>query len=650
MTTPTAQPKAAILYVDDELENLETFKALFRRDYDIHLADSAKEALVILERINIQVLITDQRMPETSGSDLLEAIADRYPEMTRYMLTGFSDFDPLVDAINRGRLHGYFSKPLDLPLIKGRIESALSVYNLKLKNKALNKALQENEERLRATFEQAAVGIALVSPSGRFLKTNQKLCKILGYTHEEIHAISFKDVTLPEELNVSLEHLERFKNGKIRTFSMEKRYITKDRSIVWVNLTVSGIYDKSGDLKFFIAIIEDISQRKRVEGELHRTRNYLNNILNSSPSAIIGVAPLGEITSFNAAAEALSGVPLALAKGKPFIDIFPAYGECLRYIKQVIRQKKQLFREKILKEENNDVCYKNISIFPLTEDPEGVVLRIDDVTERVRYEETMVQSEKMMSLGGLAAGMAHEINNPLAGILQNAQVVSNRISDDSPKNRRAAEECGTTMDTISSYMEKRRVFHLMESVIESGKRAAHIVHSMLNFSRKSESVHIPHDLRDLLDNAVELASNDYSLNKGYDFRSIRIVRHYEPDLPKVPCERNEISQVFLNILKNGSQAMASQQRQDKKACFILSVRCRGTMVEVEIEDNGPGMDETTSKRIFEPFFTTSPTSGGTGLGLSISYFIIKEKHRGILAVNSIKERGTRFTIHLPKDT
>jgi PAS domain S-box-containing protein len=529
MTTPTASPKAAILYVDDELENLETFKALFRRDYDVHLADSAKEALIILERINIQVLITDQRMPETSGSDLLEAVADRYPEMTRYMLTGFSDFDPLVDAINRGRLHGYFSKPLDLPLIRERIESALSVYNLNLKNKALNKELQENEERLRAT------------------------------------------------------------------------------------------------------------------------RNYLNNILNSSPSAIIGVAPSGKITSFNAAAEELSGVPLALAKGKPFIEILPTYGECLRYIKQVIRLKKQLLKEKTLKEENHDVCYKNISIFPLTEDPEGVVLRIDDVTERVRFEEAIIQSEKMMSLGGLAAGMAHEINNPLAGILQNAQVIYNRISDNSPKNRKAAEECGTTMDTISAYMEKRRVFSLMESVVESGKRAVHIVDSMLNFSRKSESIHIHHDLRELLDKAVELASNDYGLNKGYDFRNIRIVRHYDPDIPKVPCEKNEISQVFLNILKNGSQAMASQQSQDKKACFVLSARCRGTMVEIEIEDNGPGMDETTSKRIFEPFFTTRSTSGGTGLGLSISYFIIKEKHRGTLTVNSIKERGTRFTIHLPKD-
>ena len=113
-----------------------------------------------------------------------------------------------------------------------------------------------------------------------------------------------------------------------------------------------------------------------------------------------------------------------------------------------------------------------------------------------------------------------------------------------------AEACNTTMETITSYMEKRKVFPLVESVVASGQRAVNIVDSMLSFSRKSDTEFIPHDLRELLDRAVELASNSYDLNIGYDFRKIRIVRRYDQELPPVPCESNEICQVFLNILKN----------------------------------------------------------------------------------------------------
>jgi len=110
MKTTHVTQKVSILYVDDDRENLESFKAVFRRDYNIHLAKSAREALDILGRINIQVLITDQRMPEMSGSKLLEAAADQNPDMIRFMLTGFTDFNPLVDAINHGHLQGFFFK------------------------------------------------------------------------------------------------------------------------------------------------------------------------------------------------------------------------------------------------------------------------------------------------------------------------------------------------------------------------------------------------------------------------------------------------------------------------------------------------------------------------------------------------------------
>jgi PAS domain S-box-containing protein len=270
-----------------------------------------------------------------------------------------------------------------------------------------------------------------------------------------------------------------------------------------------------------------------------------------------------------------------------------------------------------------------------------------DVTERRRTQEMMIQTEKMMSVGGLAAGMAHEINNPLAGILQNTQVMQNRISSTMAKNRQAAEACGTTMDTIMAYMENRGIFSMIEAIMESGKRAAAIVDNMLSFSRRSDSLFELNDLGELLDTSLRLLETDYDLKQRYDFRKVEIRREYDGAVPKIPCEASKIQQVFLNILKNGAQAMWKSHEAGTRPCFVLRLMVEGERVRIEIEDNGPGMDEETKKRVFEPFYTTKAVGAGTGLGLSVSYFIITENQGGTLSVESTLGRGTKFIIHLP---
>jgi signal transduction histidine kinase len=252
----------------------------------------------------------------------------------------------------------------------------------------------------------------------------------------------------------------------------------------------------------------------------------------------------------------------------------------------------------------------------------------------------------MLSVGGLAAGMAHEINNPLAGIMQNIQVMQNRLSSDLPKNHEVAQQCGTSMAAIQAYMQGRNMHEMMALILESGIRAAKIVENMLSFSRKSEATTTLNDLAQLMDATLELAENDYDLKKRYDFRQIKIVREYDSQVPKVPCEVTKIQQVFLNILKNGAQAMAESPGRSSP-CFVLRVKTHGGQVRVEIEDNGPGMDAAVCKRIFEPFFTTKTVGVGTGLGLSVSYFIITENHGGSLTVSSTPGSGSRFTILLP---
>jgi len=251
-------------------------------------------------------------------------------------------------------------------------------------------------------------------------------------------------------------------------------------------------------------------------------------------------------------------------------------------------------------------------------------------------------------VGGLAAGMAHEINNPLAGMIQTAENMSNRLTNiNLPANQRAAKAAGVSLDAIRTFMESRDILRMLATINESGRRIAEIVDNMLSFARKSDSSVSTFDIASLMDKTLQLASTDYDLKKQYDFKDIVIVKEYDSDLPLVPCEGAKIQQVILNILSNGAQAM--QTAGSEKPTYVMRVRFEKErkMVCIEIEDNGPGMDKETCKRVFEPFFTTKPVGEGTGLGLSVSYFIITENHSGIMSVESETDKGAKFIIKLP---
>jgi len=147
-----------------------------------------------------------------------------------------------------------------------------------------------------------------------------------------------------------------------------------------------------------------------------------------------------------------------------------------------------------------------------------------DITEQRRTQEVLIQSEKMLSVGGLAAGMAHEINNPLAGIMQNAQVIAKRLSSELPANRKAAEKLGIQMDSIVQYMEDRKIFNLISSMREAGTRAADIVNSVLSFSRKTDDFPSELKIKELMESTIKIVGSDYDLKKKIDFKK-RTLHH-----------------------------------------------------------------------------------------------------------------------------
>ena len=269
-----------------------------------------------------------------------------------------------------------------------------------------------------------------------------------------------------------------------------------------------------------------------------------------------------------------------------------------------------------------------------------------EVETRKQAEEAMFQNEKMTMIAGMAAGIAHEVNNPLGIIAQDLQNLERRFSPTLHANRKVAEEIGLDLELVKTYMQRRNIHEFISSMRSAAKRASAIVANMLQFSRQSEAPHQLLDLKDIIDESIQLAANDYDLRKKYDFKNIAITRNYGEQLPKVSVCINEIEQVFINLLKNAAQAMFDAGTV--KPSILLQTTYSCTHVIIMVKDNGPGMSDAVCKQVFDPFFTTKDIGAGTGLGLSVSYALITQNHGGEISVESSLEQGTCFTIRLPR--
>ena len=404
--------------------------------------------------------------------------------------------------------------------------------------------------------------------------------------------------------------------------------------------------DEIGDLaEIFNSMAASLKKQKK---DMQKMQLYLKNMIDSMPSVLIGVDKSGKVTQWNVEAEKKSGVPPEKALGKKIEDIFPQFASQLEKFQRSIREKEPQKMEKIVERVNDEIRYNDIMIYPLISNGvEGAVIRMDDITTRIRIEDMMVQTEKMMSVGGLAAGMAHEINNPLGGILLGVQNILRRVSPDFINNREKAEELKLDIDKIFEYLQNQKIIYFLEVIQRSGERASDIVTNMLNFSRRSEARFTKADIPEIIEKTIELATNDYDLKKKYDFRHIKIIRKYEHDFPRVHCAENELQQVLLNLLKNGVHAISDVKKKNPSPRIEIRLAKEGSMGVIEVEDNGPGMDRETAKRVFEPFFTTKEIGVGTGLGLSVSYFIITNIHHGMMYVESTPGKGSTFIIKLP---
>lgn len=501
-------------------------------------------------------------------------------------------------------------------------------------------------ERFKLLLDQANDFIFLVeSPSGLVTDANETAAISLGLEKHELIGRPFAQL-LPADARPPLQALLERVGAEEGEGEVRARLSRADGSEIPVEMRLR--YQRVQEALFAVIVARDISERIKGEEELRSLRALLSDIVNSMPSILVGLGPDGGIIKWNQEARRFTGVSEERALGARIEDVLPGLAGEKAGIERALTENKPFKVDKISWNDGERQGFADVTVYPLSGDsPSGVVIRVDDVTERVRLEEMMVQSEKMLTVGGLAAGMAHEINNPLAVILGNAQIIAARLSPDLPRNRTAAEDLGLSMEVMGAYLEKRAIMKMLASISESGARAAKIVENMLSFSRFSATRPTPVSIQNLLDKTAELAASDYDLKKKYYFKDIEVERRYDPETPLIQCDPGKLQQVFLNILKNGAHAMSEKTYQTGGPKFIFRVRPVDGLIRVEIEDNGAGMVERVRKRIFEPFFTTKEVGVGTGLGLSVSYFIIVESLGGALRAESEPGRGSVFIIDLP---
>ncbi len=505
---------------------------------------------------------------------------------------------------------------------------------------------EERANQLAAIVESSDDAIIAKTLDGIITSWNRGAEQIYGYTEPEVVGKSITMLMVPGGEEELFRIIEKIKSGEhIKHYESVRR--TKDGRTIQMSLTVSPVRDAAGRVVAASTIGRDITERIRAENEVCQLKNYFSNIIDSMPAVLVGLDTDGAVTQWNRCAEQTTGILAREAIGRTTAQVLPDYTAWIEALRSEIEQRRPASMEKLLIEKQGERHFYDLMLYPLIANGvKGAVIRIEDATERTRIQELMVQTEKMMSVGGLAAGMAHEINNPLGIITQAIQNIERRVSPELPANQKAAETAGIEMAGLTAYFRQRQIPEFIASIREATVRASRIITNILRFSRRSDSSMAPVSLSRIMEQALDLAANDYDLKKKYDFRSIEIVREYDPGLPDVPAVATEIEQVLLNVLKNAAQAMIANPAE-RKPRIVLRVREEERYVLLQVEDNGPGMSEEIRRRVFEPFFTTKEPGIGTGLGLSVSYMIITQNHNGAMEVTSTPGNGASFTIRLP---
>lgn len=485
--------------------------------------------------------------------------------------------------------------------------------------------LKAYEEDYNSLFEHVACGVFVSSKEGKFLDANQALLDILGYESKA----EFLNIDIARDLYVNTHDRKKFRemierDGRVVDYEVE--FKRKDGSTLPLLLTGHVRYDRNGEVVGYEGLNVDISQRKLMEKEIKEAYDFINKIIQSSPNPTIANDMAGKIMIWNLAAEENLGYPAEDVIGK--MDVRKIYPDGMaKKVMAMMRGpgyggvgKLRAYPMVFLRQDGSPV--EGALSAAILYDAEGkefaVVGSFVDLEEKMemdrtlrRTQEQLLQAEKLAAMGRLTSQIAHELNNPLYGIMNTLELLKTEIS---PQSRRRK---------------------ILEMALSETVRLSELLSKMLSFSKPDQAEKQAVGINTLLDEIVMLHEKQLQEN------NIKISTAFGEELPKIYASKNQLRQVFINLLLNALAAMPDG------GTLSVTTRAAGGKVEIDIADTGVGIKKAHLNKIFDSFFTTKDGVKGVGLGLSVCYGFIKE-HDGDIQVKSTPGQGATFTITIPE--
>ncbi|MBF0316938.1 MAG: PAS domain S-box protein [Nitrospirae bacterium] len=507
--------------------------------------------------------------------------------------------------------------------------------------KMAEEQLRKNTEQLQDFFDTASDMIHVVTPDGRFKYVNRSWLNTLGYSEDEVDGLTLSDVIHPDCFNQGLHNFNCFLIGSISS-RFETVFITKDGRSIVVLGSVNCIFE-NGVPHVTRGIFHDITDIKRAEDALKKyndelemrvrertaqllhAKTYLESVLLSLTDALMVVNGDLVIQTVNHSACTLLGYNEDQLVGKKAETVFA--GNILEAILGH-GHTKDLFTS--MKTANSEDIPVLVNLSRLGHgSPEGInntIVVAHDMREIKKLEEEshkiqlkMLTSSKMATLGEIATGIAHEINQPLTYISSFLQGLILEIKQG-------------ILDTDSLKKEAIVAYKQVNRIVD-------IIQHLRTFGRRDDVEMEPTDIEVVLRNSLLLMGERIRL------RNINLIKDVEPELPPFVGSANQLEQVFINLLQNAMDALAQNKTSAEIRINIRASEDKRSIV-IKFTDNGMGIEEKTLDRIFEPFYTTKEVGMGTGLGLSIVYGIITG-HNGTITCDSRIDRGTTFIINIP---
>ena len=523
-------------------------------------------------------------------------------------------------------------------------------------------ALQASEARYRASFEDASVGQTLVTPNGCFVDVNNALANMLGYEMNELSGKNFADLTHPEDRAQSASAMKSLLGGQ-RSSRLEKRYLRKDGSVLWVDVNVAALRNIAGEVTNFVVHVVDITERKRAEEVAKESTEFLHKLLNAVPIPIFYKATDGRYIGVNMAFVEFFGTAFEDIVGKTVFDLFPPeqanfYQSKDQELLSLPGVQTYSAQTKHHNGDVRDVAFHKATFVDSRGQLGGLIGAMLDVTDRKRAEAELGHARKLEAVGQLAAGIAHEINTPaqyvgdgvyfLKEVFESYQQLVAKYRGATQALERSGADAGIVNairelenEVDLEYIESN-VPGSFDRCMDGISRISTIVRAMKEFSHPGQREKSPADLNQALQNTLIIARNEY--------KYVADVEMALGDVPQVMCHLGDLNQVFLNLIVNAAHAIGDViDRTTERGQIRIGTVQEDDWVHIDIADTGGGIPAAIRERIFEPFFTTKEVGKGSGQGLAIARSIVVDKHGGTLTFMSNVGKGTTFTIRLPID-